>query len=143
MQGHPGERARAIIIDDNDASRTFIALMLKRVHEGIVVDEFAGSKAAICEIRKFSMCSDLVIIDHEEGVNDGVAVVRALREIEGYASVPIILLAARMSNTSRIMAFEAGATDVIARPIPPDELPARCRNYLQLRLGNRKDGQGG
>ncbi len=55
----------------------------------------------------------------------GIDVCRALRTSERWELLPILVVTARIDAETRLRAFRAGASDVIAKPILPEELLAR------------------
>jgi putative two-component system response regulator len=78
---------------------------------------------------------DLALIgSHARG--SGLTLMARLRRVARHAQTPIVILtsAADRSET-RVDAFEAGATDVMAKPIEFVEFRVRLRNLLQLREG--------
>ncbi|MDB6126166.1 MAG: Two-component system, OmpR family, catabolic regulation response regulator CreB [Verrucomicrobia bacterium] len=56
------------------------------------------------------------------------------REAQKRASVPVIFLTARSSETDRIVGLELGADDYLAKPFSPRELTARVRAVLRRTL---------
>jgi len=59
---------------------------------------------------------------------DGLHLVRRLRR---HGDVPIIVVTARAAIEDRILAFDAGADDFVAKPAEPEELLARIRAVLR------------
>jgi two-component system catabolic regulation response regulator CreB len=57
------------------------------------------------------------------------------RELQRYASVPIIFLTARSSEVDKIVGLELGADDYLAKPFSPRELTARVRAVLRRTRG--------
>jgi len=71
---------------------------------------------------------DLVVLDLNLPVMDGLDVCRALRR---ESAVPIIMLTARVEETDRLIGLELGADDYITKPFSPRELVARVRAVLR------------
>ncbi len=71
---------------------------------------------------------DLVVLDLNLPVMDGLDVCRALRRD---SDVPIIMLTARVEETDRLIGLELGADDYITKPFSPRELVARVRAVLR------------
>jgi DNA-binding response OmpR family regulator len=74
---------------------------------------------------------DLVLLDLNLPVLDGLEVCRLLRAREATKSVPIIILTARTSETDRVVGLDAGADDYISKPFSLRELSARVRAVLR------------
>jgi putative two-component system response regulator len=78
---------------------------------------------------------DLALIgSHARG--SGLTLMARLRRIARHAQTPIVILTSAADRPeTRVDAFEAGATDVMAKPIEFVEFRVRLRNLLQLREG--------
>ncbi len=74
---------------------------------------------------------DVVILDLNLPVLDGVEVCRILRSRPDTKRVPIIMLTARGAEDDRIAGLEAGADDYITKPFSSRELAARVRAVLR------------
>jgi two-component system phosphate regulon response regulator PhoB len=91
--------------------------------------------AALDQIRASS--PDAVILGLFLGNQSGFALCKTLRETQETQSLPIIMLTGPGSEMDRILAFEAGADDVLTRPFYPRELALRVRALI------RRSGRGG
>lgn len=77
---------------------------------------------------------DLVIVDIPMPDLDGLEVCRRIRGDPAAGDLPVLVQAAPHSTEERNLAFAAGATDVIAKPVDPAELLARVRIQLESRV---------
>jgi two-component system alkaline phosphatase synthesis response regulator PhoP len=66
---------------------------------------------------------------------DGWSITRTVRADASQASLPIIMLTARVEDTDKIVGLEIGADDYIAKPFNPRELVARVRAVLRRGSG--------
>jgi DNA-binding response OmpR family regulator len=82
---------------------------------------------------------DLVIVDFYLPDLSGLGLCRLLREHPELSSVAIIVVAAQASEIDRVLVFEAGADDFLAKPFYPPELSARVGAVLR-RLERRESG---
>jgi two-component system response regulator CpxR len=71
---------------------------------------------------------DLLILDVMLPGSDGFEVLRQIRQ---YSRIPVMMLTARAGRFDRIMAFDLGADDYLAKPFYPDELLARVQAILR------------
>jgi two-component system phosphate regulon response regulator PhoB len=77
---------------------------------------------------------DLVLLDLMLPDLQGVEVCKRLRADAATATVPIIMLTARTSETDRVAGFEAGADDYVSKPFSTRELMLRIRAVLRRRV---------
>ena len=80
---------------------------------------------------------DLVVLDLGLPRMDGFDVARRLRSD---ATVPIIMLTARVEESDRMLGFGIGADDYVTKPFSPRELVARVQAVLR-RAAPRADSQ--
>lgn len=71
---------------------------------------------------------DLVILDLMLPGEDGLSLLRGLRERHG---PPVIIVSARGDEVDRVVGLELGADDYLAKPFGPRELLARVRAVLR------------
>jgi signal transduction histidine kinase len=75
---------------------------------------------------------DLVLADIMMPTLDGFALLRALRDDPRTASVPVVMLSARVGEGPRIAGLAAGANDYLVKPFSARELLARVSTHLEL-----------
>jgi DNA-binding response OmpR family regulator len=93
------------------------------------VDVAATGEAAL--ERASDLQPDAIVLDLNLPLLDGLEVCRILRAREASATVPIIMLTARTSETERIRGLDVGADDYVTKPFSPRELAARVRAALR------------
>src|SRR5580700_6287090 len=71
---------------------------------------------------------DLVILDLRLAGEDGMAIVRTLRDS---SAIPIVMLTGVRDEADRVMGLELGADDYLTKPFSPRELLARIRTVLR------------
>ncbi len=74
---------------------------------------------------------DLVILDLTLGDEDGLQLLKQVRETE---NLPVIILTGRGEPIDRIIGLELGADDYLPKPFEPRELVARVRSVLRRAL---------
>jgi DNA-binding response OmpR family regulator len=76
---------------------------------------------------------DLVVLDLRLAGEDGMAIVRTLRDS---SSIPIVMLTGVRDEADRVMGLELGADDYLTKPFSPRELLARIRTVLRRTKGS-------
>jgi two-component system OmpR family response regulator len=76
---------------------------------------------------------DLVVLDLRLAGEDGMALVRRLRES---SAIPIIMLTGVRDEADRVMGLELGADDYLTKPFSPRELLARVRTVMRRTKGD-------
>jgi putative two-component system response regulator len=79
---------------------------------------------------------DLIVLDYLMPVMNGVEVCRILRSHDSYRHLPIVLATSFSEREVKLLAFEAGVSDFITKPVDHVELLSRIRNLLKLKEYN-------
>ncbi|MBI3430973.1 MAG: two-component system response regulator KdpE [Hydrogenophilales bacterium] len=113
-----------VVVEDEPQIRRFVRTGLEA--EGCHVVEAGTGERGLVETgtRK----PDLVILDLGLPDRDGVDVVRDLRS---WSTVPILILSARVDETDKVAALDAGADDYLTKPFGVAELLARVRALMR------------
>jgi len=74
---------------------------------------------------------DLLLLDLMLPDRDGLDITRLVRADPALASMPIIMLTARVEDTDKIIGLEIGADDYVTKPYNPREVVARVRARLR------------
>ncbi len=119
--------AEVLIVDDDPDVRTFVRAVLES--DGHQVIEAASGQEAIQRLR--IRRPSLVLLDVMMPAMDGFAVVHAIKREPG-SFVPVILLTALDDPASKAKGINAGADEVLAKPVHPFELRLRCRAMLRI-----------
>ena len=113
-----------LVVDDEKEIADLIELYL--LNEGYVVHKFYNGKDALECIDNCQL--DLAILDIMLPDKDGFYICRKIRENHFY---PVIMLTAKIDDTSKIMGLTIGADDYITKPFNPLELVARVKTQLR------------
>jgi two-component system KDP operon response regulator KdpE len=118
----------AILVEDERQIRRFVRTALET--EDWRVFEAETMKQGLVEAgtRK----PDVVILDLGLPDGDGVDFIRDLRS---WSTTPVIVLSARVDETQKIAALDAGADDYLTKPFGVGELLARVRAVLRRKAG--------
>lgn len=124
------EDCRVLIVDDNPFNQKSLALVIRRA--GCQSIEFAADGAeALAKVERFR--PDLILLDVDMPVMDGLTLCRRLRADPAHAELPILFQTALDRDEEQVRCFEAGGSDFISKPIRPGECVARVRHHLEKR----------
>ena len=120
---------KILIVEDEEAIRSFEAINLKRV--GYTTVE-AGSGEEALQIYDAEPDFDIALLDISMPGMDGFQLCEELRR--GSQKIGIIMLTARTQEMDKISGLMKGADDYITKPFSPTELLARV-DSLYRRVG--------
>jgi two-component system, chemotaxis family, response regulator WspR len=126
-----------LVVDGDPGSRSEIAGILAGVVEGLV-QVVATVEEGLAAVREATASGsgrrfDVVVLDLELWTEGGPRLCRAVREADPRSSIPIVVLVAFDTENLIDPALQAGATDLMYRPIRPRELAARVHAALAAR----------
>jgi len=122
LQGMPGTRIRAIVVDDEPPARQWIGGLLRNEQDVEVVAECADGFQALEAIER--MKPDLVLLDVEMPGLGGLDVVEML----GPNAPPIVFVTA--FDHYAVRAFDVDAIDYLLKPVDPERLKLAVRRAL-------------
>lgn len=115
------------VVEDEPDIRELISLHLKKSGFRVEALDRAEPLFRLLEKRR----PDLVLLDLMLPDMDGLDVCRRLKKKEEWASIPIIILTAKGTETDKVLGLELGADDYQTKPFSPKELVARVRAILR------------
>ncbi len=124
-----GDR-RVLIADDSRFNQRTLTRFLHWA--GITQVAFAADGTELLE-RMETVRPDLLLVDADLPPIDGIALCRVLRADPRWRDLPILMQSARNTDQLRALCFQAGATDLLAKPVNPGECIARVRYHLERR----------
>ncbi len=118
--------ARVLLAEDNEVNEEVAREILEQA--GCLVSVAQDGAAAVDAVSSGDF--DLVLMDIQMPVMDGLAATRAIRKTARGGSLPIIAMTANAMAEDRERCMEAGMTDYVTKPIDPEALFATLRRYL-------------
>jgi len=82
---------------------------------------------------------DLIILDVMMPEMNGLQVIQELKKEKSTASIPVILLTAKGSETDEIVGLEVGADDYIVKPVKMGKIVARVHAALRRKEQSAKE----
>ena len=110
--------ARILLVEDNDLNQEVATELLRDA--GFIVDVAENGEIALQKVQQASF--DLVLMDMQMPVMDGLTATREIRKLPAFAALPIIAMTANVLASDRQRCSEAGMNDHLAKPIDPELL---------------------
>jgi CheY-like chemotaxis protein len=130
LQVAPLVGAKILLAEDNDLNQQVAVELLEDA--GFVVDVAEDGRIA-CDRVKFAFDHghpyDLVLMDMQMPVMDGIAATVEIRRTFSSDVLPIVAMTANALKSDRLKCSEAGMNDFVPKPVDPDTLwsiLARC-----------------
>ncbi|MFI6416175.1 HAMP domain-containing protein [Streptomyces sp. NPDC050842] len=117
-----------VLVVDDDARNVFALTEVLEGH-GLRVLTADGGRAGLDMLAAHDEIR-LVLMDVMMAGMDGYTTIKAIRDLPGRASLPVIVVTAKAMPDDRAHALSAGADDYVAKPVDEDELTAKIRTWL-------------
>lgn len=126
---------RILLVEDNAFNRDIAIEMLHSFH--IEVDYALNGQECI-ERLNCDNSYDLVLMDIQMPVMDGLKATRLIRSNPRFAHLPIIAMTAHAMTEDRAKSLAAGMNDHITKPVNPRQLANALQHWL--RIEGEKEG---
>ena len=110
--------AQVLLVEDNELNREVAIGLMEDAPVSVTPAENGEVAIKMLRERKY----DLVLMDMQMPVMDGLAATRALRQDPNFKDLPIVAMTANAMAGDREKCLEAGMNDHLAKPIDPDKL---------------------
>ena len=125
--------ARALLVEDNELNQEVAAEFLHTL--GLEVDLAYNGAIALQKVQQ--QAYDVVLMDMQMPVMDGLSATRAIRQLPGLQALPIIAMTANAMAEDRERCIEAGMNDHIAKPIAVQELVDKLQRWVRPTPGRQ------
>jgi CheY-like chemotaxis protein len=120
------EGKRILLVEDNEINMELAMELLKDV--GILYDSAWNGAEAIEKLKESNF--DLVLMDIQMPVMDGLTAARKIREELNIKDLPVLAMTAHAMKGEREKSLAAGMNDHITKPIDPEFLYLTLRKFL-------------
>jgi CheY-like chemotaxis protein len=121
--------SRVLLVEDNPINQEVALSLLREV--GMQAD-LAGDGQEALDLARESHY-DLILMDMQMPVMDGLEATRLIRALPGYAATPILALTANAFGDDREKCLAVGMNDHISKPVNPEVLFDKLLHWLPHR----------
>ncbi len=121
--------ARILLVEDNDINQQVARELLEDA--GFVVDVADNGEIAVAQVQKATY--DLVFMDMQMPVMDGVTATREIRKLARFEHLPIVAMTANAMEQDRRKCMDSGMNDFLVKPIDPDNMWSLLTRWVRPR----------
>jgi CheY-like chemotaxis protein len=122
-----------LVVDDTHMNRLIVEQMLRR--EGARSTLAVDGRQAVQYLQSEPRAFDVVLMDVQLPVMEGLSATRAIRMDLGLKDLPVIALTAGVLPEQREHAQEAGCNDFLGKPVDHEELVAMLARFYRAPQG--------
>lgn len=115
-------RARLLMVHDDAVEADRLRTVLAQEHAVVAMEETSAVPHG---------APDAAVVSVAAQTFDGLKVVARLRSAEATRHLPIVAIADSKDRARALRALDLGASDIVYRPVDPDELSARVRTLIR------------
>jgi len=119
--------AKILLVEDNEINQQVAQELLE--NSGFIVDIAENGQIAVEAVEKEKY--DIVLMDLQMPVMDGLTASREIRKIHDPDDLPILAMTASAMTSDREEAMAAGMNDHVAKPIEPKMLFSALLEYIK------------
>jgi two-component system alkaline phosphatase synthesis response regulator PhoP len=120
---------RIFFVEDDEEIREIVLYALRSA--GFEATGFETARDFFTELTKTQSLPSLVLLDIMLPENDGLSILRTLRNSAQTKSLPIIMLTAKGSEFDKVTGLDMGADDYLVKPFGVMELISRINAVLR------------
>jgi len=123
--------ARLLLVEDKDLNQQVAGELL--TDAGVVVEIAENGQLALDKVTAATEPYDLVLMDMQMPVMDGVTAAQRIRQSINAAQLPIVAMTANATQQDLEHCMSAGMQDVLTKPIAPSDLWRALRSWIKPR----------
>ncbi len=111
---------KLLLVDDSSTMRRIQKTQLSNLGVGDIIEAEDGA-VALTQLER-NMPVDVILLDWNMPVMDGLTFLKKARENDAYKSVKIIMCTSESEKEKVVEALKAGANNYIVKPFTPESL---------------------
>ena len=123
--------ARVLLVEDNDLNQLVAGELLRAA--GLEVDLAENGRVAVEHVLRAPRQWDLVLMDMQMPVLDGVSATREIRQALGGTMPVIVAMTANAMPQHRASCLQVGMQDFVTKPIDPEQLWSTLLRWIAPR----------
>lgn len=112
----------ALVIDDSRATRRVISEIMKSLSFDVI--EAGNGQEGLDRLEQFGPPS-VVLVDWNMPVMNGLEFIKAVRAIDTYQDVPLMMITTETEMERMAMAFMAGVNEYVMKPFDRDMIQGK------------------
>ncbi|MDZ4200760.1 MAG: response regulator [Gallionella sp.] len=121
--------ARVLLVEDNELNQEVATELLRDA--GFIVDLAENGEIAVHKIKEVAY--DIVLMDMQMPVMDGISATIEIRKLPRFAGLPIVAMTANAMAGDRQRCLDAGMNDHIAKPVEPEDIWKALLKWIKPR----------
>lgn len=123
--------ARILVVEDNHVNQKVVTTVLRK--RGFAIELANDGREALAKLESSNF--DLILMDVQMPVLDGLDATRLIRRNERWKFLPIIAMTAHAMKGDRERCLQAGMTGYISKPVHPSHLLRTIEEHLLAAMG--------
>ena len=121
--------ARVLVVEDNDLNQQVAVDLLTDC--GMIVEVAENGEIAVSRVGRERY--DIVLMDMQMPVMDGVTATQQIRNLPQHADLPIVAMTANAMRADRDRCIAAGMNDFVSKPFEPKDLWSALIKWVKPR----------
>jgi signal transduction histidine kinase len=126
-----GSSARILVVEDNHVNQKVVTAVLRK--RGFCIELANDGQEALNKLEQ-SAAFDLILMDVQMPVLDGLEATRMIRKDSRWDALPIIAMTAHAMNGDKERCLEAGMNGYISKPVHPSLLLSTVDEFLLQKI---------
>ena len=123
----PAGKKKVLLVEDSKMARHKLGAILKQLNVDMV--EAANGEQGIALAQKTN--PDLIILDVQMPVKDGIETLRELRAMERFKEVPIVMLTVQADTSTVSQALNEKISEYILKDSDPLDIKKRLEKHIK------------